>query len=249
MNNIHAPLFLKGSADIGLVMFVHGFMGSPRQFDKLAGVAHRLGYSVAVLLLPGHGGSAKDFGAGTFERWQNHVDSEVERFSRDYKNIWLFGHSMGGLLAVNAAVKYSDNIRGLFLLASPFKIILISAHAVKVRLQLIFFRRNSPMKAAYLDGTSVKLTPNLLWHIFKPLAELNKLMKATRANLPNVRPPVTAVYSTSDELVSFHSLGILKSGLAGVGFEHFVLTDSLHAYYTEHEFSIIERAFIKMIAQ
>ena len=86
---LHAPLFVENPAHKGIVVFIHGFMGSPRQFDRFAETICQQGYSAAALLLPGHGGSAKEFASGSFERWQSHADSEVERFSQDYNNIWL----------------------------------------------------------------------------------------------------------------------------------------------------------------
>jgi esterase/lipase len=103
------------------------------------------------------------------------------------------------------------------------------------------------MKATYLGGNSVRLTPSLLWYIMKPTMELSKLMKATRDNLPNVRTPLVSVYSTADELVSFRSFDILKSGSTGAPHEHIILADSLHAYFPEHESVIIEQALDKMI--
>ena len=247
MNNFHAPLFLEGPDDRGLVVFVHGFMGSPRQFDKLAQTVHRKGYSAVSLLLPGHGGSAKDFATGTLTSWQHYVDTEVERLSREYENIWLVGHSMGGLLVVNTAIRYGACIRGIFMIASPFKLTIISAQSLKVRLQLLFYRKSNPVKAAYFIGNSIKFSPGLLWYLFKPTIELHKLMKVTQENLPDVRPHLSAVYSLSDELVSLFSLEILKSGLTGASFDHFVLSDSLHAYYPDHEFALIEQALVRML--
>jgi hypothetical protein len=72
-------------------------------------------------------------------------------------------------------------------------------------------------------------------------------MKLTREHLPDVRHRLSAVYSASDELASIRSLEILKAGLTGTSFEYFVLTDSLHAYYPEHEYILIEQALLKML--
>jgi len=244
----HAPLFLENPADKGIVVFIHGFMGSPRQFDKFAETVQQQGCSVAALLLPGHGGSAREFASSSFERWQSHVDSEVERYSRDYASIWLVGHSMGGLLAINAAVKHSASIRGLFLIACPFKVTTISTHAMKVRATQLFTLKRSPIKAAYIAGSSIELSPSLVWHLTRPTIELKKLMQAASDNLPNVRAPVMAVYSASDELTSIKSLDILKSGLTNAEYDHLLLADSLHAYYPEHELAMIEQALLKLIA-
>lgn len=248
MSNIHTPLFLESPENKGIVVFIHGFLGSPRQFDRFAQAVHQQGFSTAALLLPGHGCSAKDFGSGTFERWQSFVDAEVERFSQKYAKIWLVGHSMGGLLAINAAVKHSETVCGIFPIASPLKITIFSMHALKVRAILLFYRKSHPVKASYLSGCSVRLTPNMLWHIIKPFFELVRVMRVTRDNLPNVRAPMIAAYSTSDELVSIKSLAMLKSGLDGVDFEELLLSKSLHAYYTEDEAARIEQALVRFVS-
>ena len=247
MDNLHAPVYLENPAKPGVAVFIHGFMGSPRQFDFLTASVYDKGLSVASLLLPGHGGTAKDFSLGTFERWQSHVDSEIERLALDYADIWLAGHSMGGLLAINAAVKHCSHVRGVFTIASPFKMSFFSIFALKVRLRQVFGKKSDPIKAAYLSACSVPPSPSLVWRTSKPSAELKKLIKAARDNLQNLRVPVTAVYSASDELVSIASLDIFKSGLVGVEYEQVLLSDSLHAWYPEHERNIIENAFLKFI--
>ena len=72
-------------------------------------------------------------------------------------------------------------------------------------------------------------------------------MAAALENLPSVHAPVTAAYSSSDELVSLDSLGILFSGLNEAPYEQLLLSDSLHVYYTEDEQDMIRRALLKMI--
>lgn len=258
----HAPLFMENTDSKSLVMFIHGFMGSPRLFDDLAKSVYHQGFSAASLLLPGHGGSSKDFASGTMERWQRHVDAEIERFSNDYKNVRLVGHSMGGLLALNAAVRFTGLVRSVFMMASPFKLALFNAKAAKTRIKMVFYRKSHPVKAVYLACAGIqssatfwrdtdagfRMSPDLLWRMAKPGVELKKLMHATIGVLPNVSVPVTAVYSRSDELTSFASLDILKSGLSGIPFDEVLLTDSLHNYFPEHERVLIEQTLLKSLA-
>jgi len=246
-DNPHAPLYLEGAADKGIVVFIHGFMGSPRHFDKLAAAAHNQGLTVVALLLPAHGGTAKEFGSGSHELWQNYIDSEVERFAREYTNIWLVGHSMGCLLAINAAVKHSNKICGLFLIALPLKIGLFSATAIKIRLKQVFSRERKQIKATYSSVCSVKSSPGMIVYMIKQVFELIKLKKAATANLHNLRAPVVAVLSENDELTSIKSKKILKSGLTGAPLENLLLTDSLHSYYQEKEWEKIEKLFLKFI--
>ena len=241
----HIPLFREHPESKSLVVFIHGYMGSPRQFAGLIDLAYEHGHSIAALLLPGHGGSAKYFGTGSYEAWQSHVDSEVERFSHDYSSILLVGHSMGGLLAINTAVKFDKCVRGLFLIATPFKRTLFSMYALKLRLKQAFSRRDNPLKREYLDNCSVALTPDFIWTNIKPAADIKRLMNAARIMLPKLTVPVTAVYSSGDELVAMESADILKNELNDVDapLTLVLLSDSTHVYYPPHEQAIIERSF------
>jgi carboxylesterase len=177
------------------------------------------------------------------ERWQNHVCDEIDRLSRRYDRIYLVGHSMGCLLAVNAAVEYP--VCGMMLIACPFKLRTVSARALSVRLRQVFCSKSHPMKAAYLDSRGVPLRIGLIRHSAKPAAQLRRLIISAKANLPNVSVPVTAVYSAADEVVSLSSLETLRIGLGQVPLDEIILSDSLHAYYPEHEHVIIENALLR----
>ena len=231
----------------GIVVFIHGFMGSPKQFSGLIAVAYDQGFSIAALLLPGHGGTAKDFASGTCECWQNHVNSELERFSREYSKIILVGHSMGGLLAINAAVKHNEYMCGLFLLTCPFLLTPFSLPTIKFRLNQVLNPKYRPVVRAYKDSSSVKMTPNIIWCSIKPSAEVKKLIHITEQILPEVKVPISAVYSFTDELTSIKSLDILKSGLLDVQFEQVLLSDSFHAYYTPKDQNVVEQSFMDFV--
>ena len=247
MNGSSAALFPENAGEKVLVIFIHGFMGNPRLFDEFAETVRQHGCSAESLLLPGHGGSVKDFESSTAEQWQGYVDSEIERLSRGHPNIRLVGHSMGGLLALNAAVHQSEYVRGVFMIASPFKLAVFRLKANITRIKYIFYRKTHPVKIAFLENTGIRFSPRIIFHIIKPFAELRKIMRCTRDVLQDVRVPVTAVYSLSDELTSIKSLEILKSGLSGAQLTQITLLESLHAYFPESERVKIAQALIKSL--
>jgi carboxylesterase len=246
---MHEATYIENPENKGLIIFTHGFVGSPRQFDELVKHAQQHGYSTAALLLPGHGGKAKPFGKSTMLEWQEHVDSKVEEYSAKYRDIWLVGHSMGGLLSLNAAIKYSDIIRGVFLLATPFKLVIFSKNAFIVRFKLIFYKKTHPLKAAYINGSSIKPSLSLLWHSIGRSSQVRKLMSITESILPDINTPVTSIYSYADEVVSIKSLEILSGGLKNIELNNHFLKYSNHAYYTEHEHKIIENELIRLVSR
>jgi len=246
---MHDPFYLENSAKKCVVVFIHGFMGGPLQFERLAQSIHAQGYSAASLLLPGHGSTVKEFSSATMEKWQDYLNAEIDRLSPNYDDVFLVGHSMGCLLAINAVVGNIRNICGLFLLACPLKLKVFSVHSLKVRLKQVFCRKRHPMKATYLNTSSVPLKPSLIWRIVKPMVELKKLIHITNNNLHGVSVPVTAIFSLGDELVSIESLDMLKNGLKQTSFDSITISDSLHAYYPEHEYSIIENSLRSAISR
>ena len=247
INISHEPSFIENKDSKSAVIFVHGFMGSPRQFDRMARFVYKNGFSAAVLLLPGHGKTLKDFATCTYRQWKEHVKSEIDRLSEGFDDIWLVGHSMGGLLVLSAALYPNPKVRGVFPIACPFELTFLSKADIKVRM-LQILGNDENIKEEYLDKNSIPRSSSLLFHALAPMVEVKKLMRATKSSLPRIRTPVTAVYSISDELISIKSLEILKSGLAKAHFEHVVLTDSLHAYYTADEKEKIEQALLEFIS-
>jgi len=244
---MHSPQLLEQHEKTGIVVFIHGYFGSPRQFDKLMSVVYEEGYSGLSLLLPGHGSTTKEFSNGTMEGWQNHVDEEVERLSKSYDRIILAGHSMGCLLAINAAVMYKEHVCGLFLLYCPLKVSYFNIASIKVRLKQLFYKKTHPVKVAYHNFRSVPLSPDLLWRNVKPAIELRKLISVTKNELHNIRVPITAVFSESDEIVSMNSLKMLEMGATNTSVKSVVITDSLHAYHPEHEQVLIGNALRELL--
>lgn len=242
---MHEPLFISPPGAQILVVFIHGFMGSPRQLDYLATAANAQGCAALSVLLPGHGGTVRDFTNATASDWQAHVDDAITHIRDEYRAIYLVGHSMGGLLALSYAARYP--VQGLLLIACPFRLRKFGLFPLKIRLMQLFYPPSHPMKKAYLDSGSVPLSPSLLWRSAGPSAQLRKLTAATEALLPNISAPVTAVFSDSDELVSPASLDVLASGLPKPAVRSIRLPRACHAYYSDADKRLIAAAMLDML--
>lgn len=98
-------------------VFIHGFMGSPAQFSRLAEVARAAGSQSRLITLPGHGGGVREFMRAGRSAWLAHVETELADLRAQHEKLLLVGHSMGGLLAINAAAKQPEGIAGILALA------------------------------------------------------------------------------------------------------------------------------------
>ncbi|MCL2563661.1 MAG: alpha/beta hydrolase [Oscillospiraceae bacterium] len=237
----HAP-FERTHPDANtIVIFTHGFIGSPRQFEDMAELAYAQGCSVLSILLPGHGGTAREFAKARLHDWEAHLESEIRRVAPAYQNVILVGHSMGGLLSLNASLG-EPKVKGVLLISSPLRLrFLPSTLRLGIKLRLFPKSRDEIWKA-YRDSNSVQGI-SIRW--LRQVADLRKLMAKTKANLPNITAQTTVIHSQKDETVSHKSANLFKSGLTHANIVP--LTDSRHAYYTPTEREVICKALQNLI--
>jgi pyruvate dehydrogenase E2 component (dihydrolipoamide acetyltransferase) len=104
-----------GEGDGVPVLLVHGF-GADLNTWMFNQPALATGRRALALDLPGHGGSAKEVGAGDAENLTDAVEGALETF--DIKRVHLVGHSMGGAIAALVASRRPERVASLTLIAS-----------------------------------------------------------------------------------------------------------------------------------
>lgn len=228
---MHNPKFIPGKDEKTILIFIHGFLSGPGHFADLLEVAGKEGFAAASLLLPGHGGSGQDFFKATLTDWQQYLQTELKKY-RHYEQIFLVGHSIGGLLALMAAIDESSPISGVVLLAAPLKVYFINPFSLFRKLCILL---RSDLRKVYQKACSIKgLFPWLLLSI-RALCQPHKLMRHTRKILKEVKVPSLLIYSKKDEITHSRSLHLLTEGLINSRQEIIILNDSLHVFYTLKE--------------
>jgi carboxylesterase len=243
---MHKPIWREKENAHCLIIFVHGFMGGPNQFSDLMEVAYERGYSGGAILLPGHGGTGPDFGRYSRVEWENHLQDELSKHVGSYQSIFLVGHSMGGLLALNASLQAQNRICGIFLLATPLKLS-FGPHNLLRKASLLFLPRGHHIKEAYWQAKGFsgwRVSPR--WLI--PIRGFNQLMRKTSASLARINVPVLAIHSRYDETVSFKSADMLYKGLSNTVRKRLTLERSWHSYYPPDERELVRAAFVEFIA-
>src|SRR6516165_1795653 len=97
------------------VLLVHGF-GDDLNTWMFTQPALAAGRHTIALDLPGHGGSAKDVGAGDAESLTNAVNGALGALG--IERVHLVGHSMGGAIAALVALREPERVVSLTLIAS-----------------------------------------------------------------------------------------------------------------------------------
>ena len=104
------------------ILMIHGYTGSPHDFEPLTAGIGTMPASVEVsaVLLPGHGDPSPP--AFDPEGFVRAIGSEAERFRRSGREIVIVGHSTGGILALSAIAEYGIVPRLLVLVSVPNRI-------------------------------------------------------------------------------------------------------------------------------
>ncbi|MDR3209359.1 MAG: alpha/beta fold hydrolase [Oscillospiraceae bacterium] len=232
---MHLPQYFPRVGAKRIVVFIHGFMGGPDQFGELMEAVGAKGFSAASLLLPGHGGTGMAFARVTAEAWEEHVLRELGRFG-EYDELALVGHSIGGLLALLAAVEGRYKIGKLVLLSTPLKVHLLHPMALARRLRVLGVP--GELRTEYLRARSVKLFPWLPLYV-RTLLQPHRLMRKTRARLGDVTVPTLIFLSERDETTSYKTAKLFAEGLTRAPHEIVTLRRSYHAHYTADERRLI----------
>ena len=116
---IPAEPFLLNPAGAPALLLIHGFADGPAVFAQLAPPLADAGFAVRALRLSGSGVPPAEMKGTTLAAWRADVDREIAalRAARPDRPIWLVGHSLGGALAVDAALRPGNDVAGLVLLA------------------------------------------------------------------------------------------------------------------------------------
>jgi len=107
---------LKNNQSTGCLI-IHGFGGSADEVSPLASRLKSKGYKVACPGLKGHTGRRSDLKRAGYTDWIKSAERGLVELMPGCNFVFIIGFSMGGLIAVNLALKY--DIAGIVTINTP----------------------------------------------------------------------------------------------------------------------------------
>lgn len=100
------------------ILFIHGFADTPYIWKRMAErLAATGGFTCRAMRLPGSVVPARQAKQQSLARWRQAIDDELVRLQTAHAAVWIAGHSMGGALALDAALRTPDRVDGVAVLA------------------------------------------------------------------------------------------------------------------------------------
>lgn len=243
------PLYIPVKGADTVVIFIHGIVEGPAQFKDLMELTVQFGYSAVSLLLPGHGGTGKDFARSSGNQWLKHTHEQVEFYRKQYKSIILTGHSMGTLLSFITYAENSRQIIRIIAIDSPLYV-KVKWTAIKNNLKIGFSRKiaeDDPAQAL-LHASSVAPCSLLTYITWAPrIIDLFRLMKQTRKLLHHVTVPTLVIHADKDELVSSASIRVFKREIPKKHLRLIHLPESTHFIYGKADLQAVHNAFCEFL--
>ncbi|HJV48367.1 MAG TPA: alpha/beta fold hydrolase [Geothrix sp.] len=189
------PFSHRGTSGVGILVS-HGFTGTPGSVLPLAQRLAEAGYDVECPCLRGHGTRWEDLIDVRMEDWLEDLREAVQRLREHCLTVFVMGLSMGGALVLRLAEE-DPSIRG----------VVVINHA------LVF--GNPLVRLAGLLKGLVRSTPGIASDILDPavrepayartptagVAQLWRLAKLARRDLPKLRQPLLVMKSRQDHVL------------------------------------------------
>lgn len=246
------PFEFRGEGDTAL-LFLHGFTGTPSEVYPTALLLHQqCGFTVSGITLPGHGTTPEELDNTTWRDWTSAVDDELTRLKAIYKNLFIGGLSLGGLLSLYAAVQHEQlsgviSINAPVFVRNPCK----TSWFVSALSPLLHIIKPYYPKADIENGLELEKLGRHAYRCYpiKAFSHMLKLRRLAMGGLSFISCPVLLMQAMQDEVVNTGSGRYLANRLKNTRVDYVELENSGHVATMGAETALIAEAMGQFVAR
>lgn len=201
------------------VLLIHGFTGSPASMTPWAQYLEKLGHTVRVPRLPGHGTTWQELNTMRWPDWYGEAETAYRELRERCESVAICALSMGGAVGLRLAEKYPVDA-----------LVLVNPYIVpKIDQRLTEFLHWVLPSVKGIENDIKKPGGDEVGYLRVPLhahASLVKFLRMVRADLAEVTAPTLLFRATDDHVVSPGGRDLIMKTLPNVEFVE--LADSYH---------------------
>jgi len=206
------------------VLLLHGFTGSPASMRPWAEYLSDSGCTVRVPQIPGHGTRWQDLNTVKWKEWTEKSAHEFNALRNECSHVLIFGLSMGGANALYTAAHQPGQVTGIVLVNPMIHIKDLAIHFIDLIKHIV------PKRPSV--GDDIKKPSTTEWGYdalpAKGVAQLNRLLKASRAVLPAISVPTLLFHSSEDHVLPVSNTEIIMNEIGSARKERIELHNSYH---------------------
>jgi len=225
---IGMPFFLhEPGSDTG-VLLIHGLMAAPEEVRQWADFLHARGLTVYVPRLSGHGTSARDLSARTYQDWLNSVDRGHAVLKTCCKKILVAGFSTGAGLALQSVILKPHDFEAVIAVSAPLRFKSFSSRFAELLNGINHFCRASGLgnlACEFMKNDADNPDINYLTCPVSAFVQVKTLMRKVRRSLSGIDIPALVIQARQDPKVApesgpaiFQKLGTDKKHFAWIDY-------------------------------
>jgi alpha-beta hydrolase superfamily lysophospholipase len=152
------------------IALVHGLGEHTGRYDHVAKVMTEVGYAIAGFDLRGHGKSGGARGhAASLDAYMQDIRQFFRFMEQRYPDLphFLYGHSLGGLLALAYAIQYGAGLKGVMVTGAALRAALQEQKAKIVIVRLLGSLLSTMTVPSGLDPVSISRDPDVVQKYIK----------------------------------------------------------------------------------
>ena len=214
---IGMPRLLRGQEGGTGIIILHGYMAAPEEVALLGERLNALGLTVYLPRLPGHGTSPDNLASVGWADWAGAADEAWRRVSGLCGRWVIAGFSTGAGLALHEAAIHPERYAALISMAAPLGLVLAPGPFVAFADRFLAAARHAGLAgsgavffANHPDNPGINYRRNCIHGV----AEVQRLMRAVRAELGSIALPALVMQGAGDRVVSRSSARTVFEGLS-----------------------------------
>lgn len=213
------------------VLLCHGFTGTPQSLRPWAEYLAAQGLTVSLPLLPGHGTRWQDLALTGWPDWYATVERELRQLTERCSQVYVFGLSMGGALALRLAARNGDAVSGVCVVNPAATFPRIEGYVLPVGRFLVRSAKGIASDIAKEGAQEVgyERVPT------QAAYSLRDFFRVTRGELAQVTQPLLVLHSRADHVVPPSDSAMVLSRVSSTDVTETVLERSYHVATLDHD--------------
>lgn len=220
------------------LLFIHGFTATTVEVKVIANFFHEKGFAVSGPLLPGHGLLPQDLNQKNWKDWVKTVDDSYIKLKKSHNTIYVFGESMGALLALWLAANHSE-IKKIFLFSPALEIDGLWSSKLFWPFKEYIYKKNIDDSMAWQGYNVVPL---------RAAASLYDFQQIIKRILPTIKTDTSIFQGKLDSTINPKSSQLVYEGLNSSRKTLTLLEESRHCILLDKQIDLVqEQCFIELL--